>query len=65
VVKRGFDELLAVPAGAISEPEANGKHANGPDLPVMVKALPASTDRRSDVQRFWEQTGSFYARGMG
>ena len=31
----------------------------------MVKSLPQSKAQMSDVHRFWEQTGSFYARGMG
>ncbi len=66
VVKRGFDELteivdkpftLDAPATSAIPPE--------PALPTMAKALPASQSARSDAHRFWEQTGNFYARGMG
>ena len=31
----------------------------------MVKPLPQSKAPTTDIHRFWEQTGSFYARGMG
>ena len=31
----------------------------------MVQRLPQSRAPISDVHRFWEQTGSFYVRGMG
>ena len=31
----------------------------------MVKQLPQSKAPTTDIHRFWEQTGSFYARGMG
>ncbi len=66
VVQRGFDEVRAVPLGAISDPVAGGRVAGGePKIPVMVRELPQSQAAISDVHRFWEQTGSFYARGMG
>ena len=31
----------------------------------MVRQLPQSLAPASDIHRFWEQTGNFYARGMG
>ena len=31
----------------------------------MVKELPQSKEPATDIHRFWEQTGNFYARGMG
>ena len=31
----------------------------------MVKSLPQSKAPITDIHRFWEQTGNFYARGMG
>jgi len=66
VVKRGFDELLEVPAGEVSEPKANGRAAgSAPEIPMMMSLLPQSKDRMTDIHRFWEQTGNFYARGMG
>ncbi len=34
-------------------------------LPVMLKQLPEGDGRISDVHRFWEQTGYFYATGRG
>ncbi|HXV75325.1 MAG TPA: 2-oxoacid:acceptor oxidoreductase family protein [Candidatus Polarisedimenticolaceae bacterium] len=66
VVKRGFDEVQPVPVGAVSEPSATGRTAGSePPIPEMVKRLPASEAPMSDIHRFWEQTGNFYARGMG
>jgi len=66
VVKRGSDEMIHVPAFEITEPTAAAKTAaDGPAIPVMVKTLPQSEAPATDVHRFWEQTGSFYARGMG
>ncbi|MGD9388132.1 MAG: 2-oxoacid:acceptor oxidoreductase family protein, partial [Gammaproteobacteria bacterium] len=63
VIRRGFDELreiveLSLPAEAEGAPTA-------PRVPVQVKALPASQAPLSDIQRFWSDTGSLYARGMG
>jgi pyruvate-ferredoxin/flavodoxin oxidoreductase len=64
VVKRGFEEIRELVPGPISK--ASGKATNGKrKLPMMVKPLPQSKAPMSDIHRFWEQTGSFYARGMG
>ena len=66
VVKRGFDIVQLVPHGSVAEQKQNGKPASKePPLPTMMKLLPQSQSPQSDIHRFWEQTGSFYARGMG
>ena len=66
VVKRGFDELKKIPPGPISELKAGERTFGGePPIPEMVKQLPESAAPITDVHRFWEQTGNFYARGMG
>ncbi|MCA8975951.1 MAG: 2-oxoacid:acceptor oxidoreductase family protein [Planctomycetes bacterium] len=66
VVKRGFDEVKAVPHGSTAAVAPNAPAAAAePPLPLMLKRLPQSSMTASDVHRFWEQTGSFYARGMG
>lgn len=66
VVKRGFDELIRVDASTVpAGGDAAAPASVEPPMPEMVRSLPASSDRVSDVHRFWEQTGSFYARGMG
>jgi pyruvate-ferredoxin/flavodoxin oxidoreductase len=64
VVKRGFDEVREVVPGPITVAKTEGRRT-GPRLPVMVKSLPQSKAPMTDIHRFWEQTGSFYARGMG
>jgi pyruvate-ferredoxin/flavodoxin oxidoreductase len=66
VVQRGFDELVRIDAGEISTPAKGDRVVGGePPIPVMVQRLPQSQAPTSDVHRFWEQTGNFYARGMG
>ncbi len=66
VVQRGFRELQKVQPLPISQPTVGGRIAGGePMIPVMVRDLPQSQARMTDIHRFWEQTGSFYSRGMG
>jgi len=65
VVKRGFDELIEVPHGPITQKKQDASAEVGPRMPVMAQQLPQSQAPISDVHRFWEETGSFYARGMG
>ncbi|TWT79042.1 Pyruvate-flavodoxin oxidoreductase [Planctomycetes bacterium CA13] len=66
VVKRGYDEVQPVPHGEVAQPGSNG-HAGSsePSLPMVLKSTPRSQSPTTDIHRFWEQTGSFYARGMG
>jgi pyruvate-ferredoxin/flavodoxin oxidoreductase len=66
VVKRGFDGVYPVPAGPVTKPDQTKKATNGaPELPFMLRKLPVSEAPTTDIHRFWEQTGTFYARGMG
>ena len=66
VVKRGFDEIQKVSPGPLTEASQAGRAAGSePPIPVMVKPLPQSQAPMTDIHRFWEQTGNFYARGMG
>lgn len=65
VVKRGFTEITEIKDKQITE-EKRKISVNGEiSLPVMLKDAPQSKSPLSDVHRFWEQTGNFYARGMG
>ena len=66
VVKRGFDEVKPVPHGSLDDGNSNAKmRTSEPALPVLLKRQPKSQAPLTDIHRFWEQTGSFYARGMG
>ena len=66
VVKRGYDEVRAIPHGPTAAQTQDGKPLIvEPAMPVMLKLQPRSQAPTTDVHRFWEQTGSFYARGMG
>lgn len=66
VVKRGFDEVNEITDkvfGAGHEDKKNGE-ATLP-IPTMIKTIPQSESKMSDIHRFWDQTGNFYLRGMG
>ena len=66
VVKRGWDEVREVDYNSLSETSTQTASApSEPALPVMLKRMPQSGDALTDIHRFWEQVGSFYARGMG
>ncbi|EDY80517.1 Pyruvate flavodoxin/ferredoxin oxidoreductase, thiamine diP-binding domain protein [Verrucomicrobiia bacterium DG1235] len=62
VVRRGFDELTEITdkTGSSEKTEETRKNTN---LPVMLKRIPESDDPKTDIHRFWEQTGSFYLNG--
>jgi len=64
VVLRGYQEShdlgvrLAIPGSDIAPAlEAARK------LPIMLKTLPQSKDKISDIHHFWEETGMFYRAG--
>ncbi|MFC1747605.1 2-oxoacid:acceptor oxidoreductase family protein [Pseudomonadota bacterium] len=65
VVKRGFDELQEIIEKPLSDNAVAVAVTSEPALPIMVKPLPQSKAPATDIQRFWAQTGNFYARGMG
>jgi pyruvate-ferredoxin/flavodoxin oxidoreductase len=63
VVKRGFNEIQEVTdkqSTEITTPMLRREI----QLPMMLKNKAASTEPLSDIQRFWEQTGNFYANGQ-
>lgn len=66
VVRRGFDEVREIKNKVLREGESRA--ADGKEilpLPSMLKHLPKSESKLSDIHRFWEQTGNFYAQGQG
>ncbi len=63
VVRRGFDEITEITDKTEVSASATGARKET-NLPVMLKRIPASDDRKTDIHRYWEQTGSFYANGM-
>ena len=66
VVKRGFDEVAEIEDKPFTlDGQAQPEVPAEPPIPVMVKRLPQSEAPATDIHRFWEQTGNFYARGMG
>ncbi|MBT8127233.1 MAG: 2-oxoacid:acceptor oxidoreductase family protein, partial [Gammaproteobacteria bacterium] len=64
VVRRGYDEIHEIVDKAI-ETKVAAPVVKAVGLPVMLKQLPEAGGGLSDVHRFWEQTGSFYASGQG
>jgi pyruvate-ferredoxin/flavodoxin oxidoreductase len=63
VVRRGFDEVREIKDRRVAATQPQLRKA--PDLPVMLKSLPASSAPTTDIHRFWEQTGNFYITGKG
>ncbi len=64
VVKRGFLEMHEISGMALeSSPQIQLRREIA--LPMMLKKLPAGDGGIADIQRFWEQTGSFYQTGQG
>lgn len=66
VVKRGFTEVHEITNKVVSDNKAlptNGKTEL--PVPVMMKDIPQSKSKLSDIHRFWEQTGNFYTKGAG
>ena len=64
VVRRGFDEIheiteKVVGSGSVREMKKEIS------LPIMLKQIPEAGGKISDIHRFWEQTGNFYASGKG
>jgi pyruvate-ferredoxin/flavodoxin oxidoreductase len=64
VVRRGFTELQEITEKAVGATRQEAKRKDV-GLPLMVKRTEPSDVVLSDVHRFWEQTGSFYATGKG
>jgi len=64
VVHRGFDEIHEIVDKRVARVSMESLREE-PGLPTMIKELEVSEDRRTDIHRFWEQTGSFYAGGAG
>lgn len=62
VVQRGFDELVEITEKPVFS-SASVSPRKDTNLPIMLKRLPVSDDPKTDIHRFWEQTGSFYLGG--
>jgi len=63
VVRRGFDEVQQLRNMAISVAPVSLRKA--PDVPLVLQRAVASSTATTDIHRFWEQTGAFYATGRG
>lgn len=64
VVRRGFDEIREITKKEIVT-QSQALLRKAPELPLMLKQLPAGADKSTDIHRFWEQTASFYLSGKG
>jgi pyruvate-ferredoxin/flavodoxin oxidoreductase len=62
VVRRGFEEITEVTDKHLDEDRV--KSSTLP-VPIMVKREPESASSSSNIHRFWAQTGSMYATGLG
>lgn len=63
VVRRGFDEVREITLKTLLPAKAALRKA--PDVtPILQRQLSSATPT-TDIHRFWEQTGFFYATGKG
>ena len=63
VVRRGFDEVKEIKDKKISAAPLSVRKA--PDVPMVLQRQVAASTATTDIHRFWEQTGTFYATGRG
>ncbi|MDM8561014.1 2-oxoacid:acceptor oxidoreductase family protein [Candidatus Parabeggiatoa sp. HSG14] len=61
VVRRGFNEIKEITKKRVAT--STDKMRTVPAMPILLKRQAESTDSRSNIHRFWEQTGNFYVRG--
>ncbi|SEH07774.1 2-oxoacid:acceptor oxidoreductase family protein [Candidatus Venteria ishoeyi] len=64
VVRRGFDEIHEITEKEVVQVSQQMLRKES-HLPIMLKQIPKSDNRISDIHRFWEQTGNFYTSGQG
>ncbi|MEZ5355652.1 MAG: 2-oxoacid:acceptor oxidoreductase family protein [Bryobacteraceae bacterium] len=64
VVRRGFDEMKEIQDKQVAAGEQL-QLRHDPGLPVLLKKQPGSDAALTDIHRFWDQTGGFYASGKG
>jgi pyruvate-ferredoxin/flavodoxin oxidoreductase len=64
VVRRGFDEIREITDKPLEAVSVEPKRLSV-GMPVMLKQIPEADGGITDLHRFWEQTGSFYASGKG
>ncbi|MBX7259097.1 MAG: 2-oxoacid:acceptor oxidoreductase family protein [Candidatus Hydrogenedentes bacterium] len=64
VVRRGFIESYEIKDKTVVD-DASAAARKPVSMPIMLKQSPASETATTDIHRFWEQTGSFYATGKG
>ena len=63
IVRRGFDEIVEITEKPLGGGQLIPRKAAA--LPIMLKQLPEGDGGVTDIHRFWEQTGVFYATGRG
>ncbi len=64
VVTRGFDETREITDKPVILPQGDELRVI-PAMPILLRQQPTSSEARTDIHRFWEQTGNFYSRGKG
>lgn len=64
VVQRGFTELTEITKKAVIDADAKAIRKE-PSMPIMLKRQPKGDAPLTDIHRYWEQTGHFYATGRG
>lgn len=63
VVRRGYSEVHEITTRTIGTMAS--KTHDAAEAPLMLKFVPKGAEPNTDLHRFWEQIGSFYATGKG
>jgi pyruvate-ferredoxin/flavodoxin oxidoreductase len=65
VVRRGYEQLSRIPDEVMKVGARQMALTSEIVLPTMLKEQPEGDGSASDIHRFWQDTGSFYATGRG
>lgn len=64
VVLRGFEETKAI-TDLVLKPEEPKTLLKVSGMPITLEQMPTNSSPKTDIHRFWQQTGYFYLNGMG
>ncbi len=65
VVRRGYEQLIRIPVEVMKVGARQALLKSEIVFPTMLKEQPEADGSTSDIHRFWDATGNFYATGRG
>ncbi|MCP5499581.1 MAG: 2-oxoacid:acceptor oxidoreductase family protein [Leptospiraceae bacterium] len=64
VVLRGYEETKSI-TELILKPEEPKTLLKVQGMPTLLEKMPVNSNLKTDIHRFWQQTGYFYLNGLG